>query len=258
MRSMLQLCVLVLCSAAGRAGPASSVLTPKCEHTGRVFTSSGIPPPLSQDSTAPSLSANRLQAHRGDRELFTDLNIEIGAGEALQIVGPNGCGKTTLLRVLCGLVQPTEGDVLWRNQPIIRDRMAFHNELCYLGYAGGIKLELTAAENLECALALQPARSEMDVWAALKRVDLYGFEDVPCYALSAGQRRRVSLARLLLVAAPLWVLDEPLTALDRNGVKLAESLICEHLDASGIVVLTTHQPLSSPPAGALALTLGNS
>lgn len=212
---------------------------------------------MSASSTAPRLSASGLQAHRGDRELFTGLDVEAGPGDALQIVGPNGCGKTTLLRVLCGLVQPTDGEVLWRGKHIERDRMAFHAELCYLGYAGGIKLELTAAENLECALALQPARSDMDVWSALERVDLYGFEDVPCYTLSAGQRRRVSLARLLLVAAPLWVLDEPLTALDRSGVELAETLIGEHLDTGGIVVLTTHQPLSSPPAGARALTLGD-
>ncbi len=201
------------------------------------------------------LRAERLQSHRGDRELFTDLNLTLSAGEAVQIVGPNGCGKTTLLRVLCGLVQPSAGQVSWRGAAIEKDRAALHRELCYLGYAGGVKLELSPVENLRCAVAMQAEVPTLDVWEALDQVGLYGFEEVPGYKLSAGQRRRVSLARLLLAGAPLWILDEPLTALDDQGTALVERLLDAHVREGGVLVLTTHQPLRNPPSNTRALRL---
>lgn len=214
---------------------------------------------MSDPSTTVSdalLRAEQLQSHRGDRELFTNLNLTLSAGEAVQVVGPNGCGKTTLLRVLCGLVQPSAGQVSWRGTAIEHDRAAFHRELCYLGYAGGVKLELSPVENLRCAVAMQAEVPTLGVWEALDQVGLYGFEDVPGYTLSAGQRRRVSLARLLLAGVPLWILDEPLTALDDQGTALVERLLDAHVREGGVLVLTTHQPLRNPPSNTRALRLG--
>lgn len=172
----------------------------------------------------------------------------------MQIAGPNGCGKTTLLRILCGLVLPTEGAVYWCGEPIDKTRQSLHASLCYLGYAGGVKLELTPRENLSFFLNLHSRRSEITTDDALERVGLYAFEDVPAYALSAGQRRRVSLARLLVTGAPLWILDEPLTALDVEGTALAEHLLQEHVSQGGLLVFTTHQPLDRAPEGTRTVT----
>lgn len=208
-------------------------------------------------SSQTHLRAQALTCERGDRLLFEDVSFEAKANSAIQIAGPNGSGKTTMLRIICGLVQALSGDLLWRGRSIEEDRTAFHRELCYLGYAGGVKLELTPRENLAFAAALQVGRQSNDaIEHALERVDLYGFEDVAAYTLSAGQRRRISLARLLLTGAPLWILDEPLTALDRDGTTLAESLMREHVSGGGILVFTTHQPLDEPPPSTTTVMLG--
>ncbi|NKC13149.1 MAG: cytochrome c biogenesis heme-transporting ATPase CcmA [Gammaproteobacteria bacterium] len=202
------------------------------------------------------LSGTGLSSQRGERLLFEDIAVKVGAGQALQIAGPNGCGKTTLLRILCGLVLPLAGEVRWRGRSITTADCRLRHELCYLGYAGGVKLELTPRENLRYLSALQGQHTALSIDEVLERVELYGFEDVPAYTLSAGQRRRVSLARLLLSGAPLWLLDEPLTALDQDGAALAESLMGDHIEAGGVLIFTTHQPLTRPPARTATLNLG--
>jgi heme exporter protein A len=214
--------------------------------------------PLTQTSNPATaeLEAVALTCERGDRRLFEGLSLAVSAGDSVQIAGPNGCGKTTLLRILCGLVLPVDGTVNWRGQPLDDVRADLHSHLCYLGYAGGVKLELTPRENLQFAAALHASDVRSNIDSILERVDLYGFEDDPGYTLSAGQRRRVSLARLLFTAAPLWILDEPLTALDTHGTELAERLLSEHVEAGGILIFTTHQPLERVPPGTRTLRLG--
>ncbi len=193
--------------------------------------------------TAPHtrLSAQGLCCVRHDRRLFDALSFTLRDGEILQVEGANGSGKTSLLRMLCGLVQPDEGAILWDGADIQDARAEFLADVIYIGHAHGVKEELTARENLRFAQALGPA-GHTSIETALDRVGLYGYEDVPARALSAGQRRRVALARLLVRAARLWILDEPFTALDRAGRELVEALLAAHIEGGGLAVLTTHQP----------------
>lgn len=191
----------------------------------------------------PVLRAVALETHRGDRRLFSNLNLELAEGEVLQVHGPNGSGKTTLLRILCGLTLPTSGEVFWGDAEI-SSSTEFINNINYLGHSNGIKLELTPVENLRVARAIGTNPTDMAPETALEQFNLYGFEDVPAYMLSAGQRRRVALARLLMNKTRCWVLDEPFTALDKAGIGTVESLIDEHTQGGGIAILTTHQPLT--------------
>ena len=190
----------------------------------------------------PVLEVCNLYCERDDRELFSDLSFSLSAGEIMQIEGPNGSGKTTLLRSLCGLSSRYEGDILWRGESVRRHRPQFFSEMLYLGHAGGIKAALTPRENLTWQAGLR-GEDPADIDRALDQVGLYGFEDMPCYLLSAGQQRRVNLARLFLLPAALWVLDEPFTAIDKQGVKELESWIEQHADNGGMVILTTHHQL---------------
>ncbi|MCU0935135.1 MAG: cytochrome c biogenesis heme-transporting ATPase CcmA [Gammaproteobacteria bacterium] len=204
---------------------------------------------------APRLSAVGLTCVRDDRVLFRDLGLAVQPGEVLQVDGRNGSGKTSLLRILCGLSLPAEGTVLWNGQPIARVRSEFLLDLSYLGHAPGVKLELTPVENLRIARALKRPRIDLGIEEALERVGLLGFEDVPARSLSAGQCRRVALARLLVTRSRLWVLDEPFTAIDRRGVADVEALIAEHTCAGGMVVLTSHHPVRLPDCQVRSLHL---
>ncbi|WP_369614072.1 cytochrome c biogenesis heme-transporting ATPase CcmA [Marichromatium sp. PS1] len=202
------------------------------------------------------LEVVQLECRRGDRLLFSALDVEVGGGTLLHVRGRNGSGKTTLLRALCGLFTPERGEIRWRGTSITELGDEYHRDLLYFGHLNGIKGDLTGVENLRVTTTLDGARlDEQALWAALARIGLQGFEDLPTRMLSQGQKKRVALARLVLSRAPLWVLDEPFTALDTAAVALLETLIAEHVAGGGIVVLTTHQdvPLTSGQVARLDL-----
>jgi heme exporter protein A len=189
------------------------------------------------------LEAANLECVRGDRTLFSDLSFSLGDGELMRVAGTNGSGKTSLLRMLCGLLSPTRGEVRWQGENIRALREEYWREMIYLGHSSAVKDELTAAENLivACTLAGIPVNREQAM-AALRGFGLGDCADLPAKVLSQGQRRRVSLARLILSEKlPLWILDEPFTALDAAAVDYMQTLIAEHVARGATVVLTTHQ-----------------
>lgn len=191
------------------------------------------------------LEVRGLEVMRGDHRLFTDLSFSLQGGELLRLRGSNGSGKTSLLRSVCGLLEPTQGEVLWKGENIRSQRDEFNGSLTYLGHHNGIKAELTGFENLRLSNALcGKAVSEDRIYEALEAIGLGGREDLPTHVLSQGQKRRVALARLLLSDADLWVLDEPFTALDVKAVGMLSGLIEEHLQKGRMVMLTTHQEVT--------------
>ena len=191
----------------------------------------------------PLLQVVDLFCERDDRVLFNHLNFSVFPGEILQVEGQNGSGKTTLLRILSGLSRHYEGEILWRGVSVNQQLDAFRRELLYFGHHAGVKAVLTPEENLTWYAALGADIDLQHIPNALNAVGLKGFEDVPCHMLSAGQNRRVSLARLYLSRAPLWILDEPFTAIDKKGVAAKEALLIEHAARGGTVLLTTHHEL---------------
>ena len=190
------------------------------------------------------ISASNLTCIREERLLFDQLAIEINAGDIVQVEGPNGSGKTSLLRILAGLSQPYEGEIFYKNQSIIKSREEFHQNLLYLGHLAGVKGEMTAEENLNFNLTLHGfSVKPSEIEETLALVNLTGFEDSLASHLSAGQHRRISLARLYKSTANIWILDEPFTAIDKQGVHSLEQLFKAHIKNGGCVILTTHQDL---------------
>ncbi|WP_028862499.1 cytochrome c biogenesis heme-transporting ATPase CcmA [Psychromonas aquimarina] len=190
------------------------------------------------------LHCEKLTCVREDRILFKDLSFTVNPGEIVQVEGPNGVGKTSLFRLLVGLSSPYSGQVLWNGNLTSEDRESFYQELLYLGHKTGVKPELTALENLQFFQQMHSSFRDADLWQVLAKVGLAGYEDITASQLSAGQLRRVALARLWLNDCPLWILDEPFTAIDKSGVAVLEELFIKHAENGGIVVLTTHQDLS--------------
>jgi heme exporter protein A len=187
------------------------------------------------------LEVRNLEASRDDRVLFTALGFRLEPGHILQIAGRNGIGKTTLLNIVAGLAGAAAGEVLWQGEAVAGNESAYRAALSYIGHQAGLKQALSPLENLHFLCRLRGLSVEAAaLGAALKKVGLAGYEDVPLARLSAGQRRRAGLARLFAEGSPLWILDEPFTAIDRSGVAELETWLGEHLAGGGMVLLTTH------------------
>jgi len=220
-------------------------------------TSRSKPPDLWSPLTIAMLEVATLSCRRGDRLLFAQLSFTVAEQTLLHVRGRNGSGKTTLLRTLCGLLRQDAGDILWRGENIRELAEEFNRELLYFGHLNGIKADLTGLENLRIAATLdQNPVTDHAILDALERIGLGGFEDLPTRMLSQGQKKRVALARLILSKAPLWILDEPFTALDADAVELLQQLIAAQVASGGAVVLTTHQEVALTQGEIQRLTLG--
>ncbi len=186
------------------------------------------------------LEAKELTLFRGDRCLFSGLSFALDAGELLLLEGSNGSGKTSLMRAIAGLLTFDEGEIRWNGTPVDRDRQSFRGDLTWMGHRTGLKSDLTPVENLRFDTVLR-ARNTETFENAFARLGITRLAPLPVRLLSAGQQRRVALARLILSATPLWLVDEPFTNLDREGRALVLELVDEHLDRGGLCVMAAHQ-----------------
>lgn len=190
------------------------------------------------------LSVKQLTCERGYRELFNELSFELSPGEILHIKGENGTGKTSLLRILAGLALPVSGDVSFEGYDCRKYRSEYNEHIAFMGHKLGIKLELTPVENIYSYCETGKPCSEQQILDVLEKVGLYGFEEMYCNQLSAGQKRRVAIAQAMLSEARLWILDEPFTSLDVIGVGYFLQVIQQHVNKGGMVLLTTHQDVA--------------
>lgn len=200
------------------------------------------------------LSGAQLSCVRQDRVLFEQLSLVLHAGEVLQIAGRNGAGKSSLLRILAGLAEPADGEVSYQGIPLHKSADDYAADLCFIGHLSGVQPQLTALENLAFWRACFRLNAADD-WALLANMGLAGLEDIPCQLLSAGQQRRVSLCRLWLTTASIWILDEPFTALDQAAVQQLQQRMSLHCQSGGAVLLTTHQSFVIPAVPVRQLTL---
>lgn len=207
---------------------------------------------MTSDS-APLLEGIGLAALRGDRLIFSHVDFTLCAGQALTLTGRNGAGKSTLMRMIAGFVRPFAGAVHWRGEPALRIREAFSAEFVYAGHKDGLKTALTAQENLEMVARLTGVRT-VDPATALARFGIADLADLPVGYMSAGQRRRVALGRLVMADAPLWLLDEPLTAIDAATVEVLDGVMQAHLAGGGMIVAATHAPLPGIDGPVLEIT----
>ncbi|MFK8053661.1 MAG: cytochrome c biogenesis heme-transporting ATPase CcmA [Woeseiaceae bacterium] len=191
-------------------------------------------------------SARNIVVFRGERCLIRNLTLEVSEGDVVHLVGPNGCGKTSLLRVLAGLVPPEQGEVLWDGQPVHACRAEFNQQLAWLGHHAGLKSDLTLAENLQFDNALRRRHDRVDLERIYETLGLTARLSVRAGALSAGQRRRAALARVLMSSASLWLLDEPLTNLDTDGRALVLDALAAHAKAGGRAIFAAHYDVDVP------------
>jgi len=202
------------------------------------------------------LQTRNLSCMRNDRLLFERLDLGLEAGQILVVEGPNGCGKTSLLRILTGLRLADGGEVLWRGQPIDRLAGDYFEQVNYVGHHDGVKHELSCLENLRLARAMG-VPSQQDLDDVLDKVNLYAYGETEVGSLSAGQKRRLALARLLATDALLWILDEPFTSLDKASMALFSGLFEQHLQRQGVIVMTSHHDISLPAQSLQRLKMGD-
>ncbi len=201
------------------------------------------------------LTVQGVHLWRGDRHVLRGVTFDASAGKCVLLTGKNGAGKTTLIRAIAGLLDPEEGQVFWRGTPARQSRDEFHAELAYLGHEPPLKGDLSARENLRYSIGIRRNVTRAEIDAALERTGAAGFGDRHIRMLSAGQRRRIALAGVLLAQAKLWLLDEPTTNLDMQGQQLVAELAEEQLARDGIVVAAVHHPLALSPDRLVALDL---
>ena len=206
-------------------------------------------------SPQPQLEARAVHLWRGEKHLLRGVSFALYSGELLQVVGPNGVGKTSLLRCVAGLLPTEQGDIVWQGQQLPEGRDDFHRELAYLAHVNGLKTDLTALENLRFGVSIRRAVSTEELRETLQLLHVESCADLPVRALSAGQKRRVALARIMLTRAALWILDEPITNLDKAGIALFEARIAEHMRAGGMILTAAHQLLLQGQPGVRTLEL---
>ena len=200
------------------------------------------------------LQTSDLTCVKDDRVLFEDLNISLSAGQMLLVEGKNGSGKTSLLRILTGLNLPESGDVLWQGKPIAEVGPDYYEQVNYIGHHDGIKRDLTCLENLRLVQAMgKPLPIDLD--DALDKVNLYRFGDNFVATLSAGQKRRLALARLVVTEAKLWIMDEPFTSLDKASMAMFQQMFEQHLDDGGVIVMTSHHDIDMADSDVVRLNL---
>lgn len=202
------------------------------------------------------LTAHQLTCLRNYQVLFSKLDLSVAPTEILHITGPNGCGKSTLLHLLTGLLTPQYGKVYWQGTAINSPTLNYHSQVTYIGHKAGIKNSLTVLENLQMAADFGGGAPSQDWQAILHRFGLANLRNTLCYSLSAGQRQRVALSRLLLMPTPLWILDEPFTALDNAATTILQEILLEHCQRGGMVILTSHHALNWKYQAVTRLELG--
>jgi heme exporter protein A len=195
------------------------------------------------NSAADDLSVEKVHVWRGDRHVLKGVSLTLRPGELLHVSGPNGTGKTTLLRVVCGLLRPEQGQVSWLGQSITAVRGEYQAALAYASHEPALKGDLTALENLHFAVGLKKRVTAAELRGSLERTGVAACADLPARVLSAGQRRRVAMARVLAMSASLWLLDEPFTNLDAAGTHLVSELLQSHIKHGGLVLVVAHHDL---------------
>jgi heme exporter protein A len=196
------------------------------------------------NTTAAGICVDAVHVWRGDRHVLKGVSLTMGPGQLVHVSGPNGTGKTTLLRVICGLLRPEQGSVSWRGQPISSVRSEYQAALAYASHEPALKGDLTALENLRFAVGLKRRVSPGELRASLEQTGVAACADLPARVLSAGQRRRVAMARVLAMNAPLWLLDEPFTNLDAAGTGLLTALLQSHAQGGGSALVVAHQEVA--------------